>query len=540
MITSIAQSPADTLTLYAASFRNIFVTHDKGISWNNITAGLPADSASITDVKTADNNSNTAYVTFSGFYAGEKIYQTTDAGLTWTNISGTLPNVPFNTIVIQNNSNNDMYAGCDFGVFFKNDTMTDWVDFNSNLPGVIVSDLDINYRSSKLYTATHGRGIFSVDLVTPVAPIANDAAIAQITSPEPKDYCDSLTTPLTLKIKNFGSDTLYTATINYAIDNGVLQSVAWAGSLAPSQTVLDTVATITLYGGNHYINAFTSNPNSATDAYPLNDAASININVGTAIAAFPFIEGFETGIFPPVDWSTSSNGSLWSQDTTVGAYSNSTHSAVADFYNVQSGIDYLSAMRIDLTNATATPFLVFSHAYAMFDATYLDTLIISASGNCGDTWDILYSKSAQDLVTVANFVTTPFVPAANEWVTTYIDLTAYMGQYVKIRFEAHSGYSNLLYIDDINILHGTVGLTENDRSNINVFPNPTNGTFNVSDPDNLVQNIQVFDSNGKLIYNKSSKQIHEPIDMSSFQQSLYFIKMQTVKGMVTKKVSLMK
>lgn len=538
-ITSIAQSPADTLTLYAASYRNLFVTHDNGLNWSNITTGLPAASAFITNVKTADNNANTVYVTFSGFQNGEKVYKTTDAGISWTNISGTLPNVPFNTIVIQNNSNNDMYAGCDFGVFYKNDTMTDWVDFSPNLPGVIVSDLDINYRSSKLYAATHGRGIYAVDLVTPVAPIPNDAAIVKITNPVNKEYCDSITTPLAVKIKNYGSDTLYNATINYTIDNGAVQSVAWAGVLAPFQSVIDTVATITLYGGDHHFEAYTSNPNNTADDDPLNDGQSSYINIGTAIAAFPFAEGFETVAFPPADW-LQLPGTLWYGDSTIGAFGNSTHSAVADFYNVQSGVDNLSTMRIDLTNATETPFLVFSHAYAMYDATYLDTLIISASTNCGDSWDTLYMKSAQDLTTVSNYVTTPFVPAADEWATTYIDLTTYMGQHIKIRFEAHSGYSNLLYIDDINIFQGTVDIAETEKANINVYPNPTKGTLNISDPDNIIQNIQVYDSNGKLLYNKSSKQIHEPIDMSSYQQSLYFIKMQTVNGLVTKKVSVVK
>ena len=461
LITSIAQSPEDTLTLYAASYRNLFVTHDNGLNWSNITAGLPADSASITDVKSDDNDANTVYVTFSGFQSGDKVYKTIDGGLTWTNISGTLPNVPFNTIVIQNNSNHDMYAGCDFGVFYKNDTMTDWVDFSSNLPGVIVSDLDINYRSSKLYAATHGRGIYAVDLVTPVAPISNDAAIAKITSPEPGDYCDSLTTPLAVKIKNYGSDTLYNVTVNYTIDNEPVQSIAWSG-LAPFQSVMDTVATITLYGGNHHFHAYTSNPNNTNDAYPLNDAQSSDINIGTAIAAFPFAEGFETGHFLR---QTGCNYQVHcGTETTIGAFGNSSHSAVANFYNVQSGVDNLSTMRIDLTNATETPFLVFSHAYAMYDAIYLDTLIISASTNCGDSWDTLYMKSAQDLTTVSNYVTTPFVPADDEWVTTYIDLTAYMGQHIKIRFEAHSGFSNLLYIDDINIFQGTVDIAENEKS----------------------------------------------------------------------------
>ncbi len=538
VITSIAQSPADTSTLYAASYRNIFVTHDNGVNWSTITPGLPADSVSITDVKTADNNSNTVYVTFSGFHNGEKIYKTMDGGLTWTNISGSLPNVPFNTIIAQNNFNNDLYAGCDFGVFFKNDTMNDWVSFNTNLPGVIIADLNLNYRNGKLYTATHGRGIYSIDLVSPVTPVTNDAAIAKIISPVVKDYCDSLTTPFAVNIKNYASDTLYNVTVNYSIDNGTIQSIIWTGALAPFQFITDTLAMITLYGGNHHLNTFTSNPNSSTDMNPLNDSKSQNITVGTAIAAFPFAEGFESGTFPPVDWLRST-GSLWYADT-IGAYNASAHSAVANFYNVNSGTDFLSTMRIDLTNATPTPFLSFVHAYAMYSAQYLDTLMITATNDCGGNWDTLFSKSAQDLTTVLNFVTNPYYPAASEWVTTYIDLSAYIGQKIKVRFEAHSGYGNLLYLDDINLIHGTVSIAENKKDNINVFPNPTNGKIYISDPDNSITNVQVFDQHGKMIYNNSSKQIHQSIDMSAYQQSLYFIKMQTVNGMVTKKISLVK
>ncbi len=539
VITSIAQSASDTSTLYAASFRNIFVTHDNGVSWNNITAGLPADSASITDVKTADNNANIVYVTFSGFYNGEKIYKTSDAGLSWVNISGTLPNIPFNTIMIQNNPNNDLYAGSDFGVFFKSDSMTDWIPFNDGLPGVIVSDLDINYRNGKLYAATQGRGIYKVDLITPVATIENDAAITKIASPLIKDYCDSLTAPLTLIIKNYGADTLFNVNVHYVVDNAAVQSVVWTGVLPPFQSVPDTVASITLYGGNHHLHAYTSDPNGAPDNYPLNDSKSLDISINTAIAAFPFAEGFENSTFPPANWFLS-KGSLWLDDSVAGAYNNSVHSAYANFYNVAAGTDILSTMRIDLTNSAVSPFLSFSHAYAMYDANYIDTLVVSVSSDCGNNWDILFSKSAGDLTTVANFVTNPYVPAANEWITTFIDLSAFMGQHLKVRFEAHSGYGNNLYLDDINLFHGTASIPENTAEKISVYPNPTRGIINISDPDNSIQNIQVYDEWGKLVYNNCTRLYHQPIDMSAYQQSLYFIKIKTIKGIVTKKVCLTK
>lgn len=75
-----------------------------------------------------------------------------------------------NTIAIQNNTLHDIYVGSDFGVFYKNDTLIDWKSYNNGMPGVIISDLDINTRNGKLYAATHGRGIYSVDLLLQAMP----------------------------------------------------------------------------------------------------------------------------------------------------------------------------------------------------------------------------------------------------------------------------------------------------------------------------------------------------------------------------------
>jgi prepilin-type processing-associated H-X9-DG protein len=344
---------------------------------------------------------------------------------------------------------------------------------------------------------------------------------------------------LAVRIKNYGSDTLTSVTVNYTIDNGTVQSIAWSGTLAPFQSIDDTVATITLLAGMHYINAYTSNPNAATDDYTLNDAKSIDISVSNAIAAYPFAEGFEGTTFAPADWFLSS-GNVWSQDTAVGGYGNSTKSARANFYTVTSGTDNLATMRVDLTNSTANPYLAFSHAYARYSVQYSDTLAVSVSSDCGVNWTTLFSKHDSDLATVSNFVTLPYSPAPNEWTTTYIDLSAYMGQFVKVRFEAHSGYGNYLFLDDINIFHSFTAVEESIKNNINVYPNPTTGMLNITDPSNAIQNIEVYDQQGKLIFSKTKKQIHEPIDMTAQQQSLYFIKLQTTQGVMVKKVSLVK
>ena len=176
----------------------------------------------------------------------------------------------------------------------------------------------------------------------------------------------------------------------------------------------------------------------------------------------------------------------------------------------------------------------------MYEETYLDTLVVSISSDCGSNWTVLYSKSAHDLETVGGFVSSPYVPAANEWVTSYIDLSAYMGQLIKVRFEAHTGYGNDLYVDDINLFHGTVSIPEDSLAAIRIFPNPSTGIISISDPSNVIQNVQVYDSQGRLVYDNSTKQAHQPIDISNFEQSFYFVKIRTDRGLVTKKVCLVK
>ncbi len=75
-----------------------------------------------------------AWVCFSGYSDGNKVYQTSDAGVNWTNISGTLPNVPVNCIAYHNNGQDGVYIGTDIGVFYKDNTMTDWMPFRNGCP----------------------------------------------------------------------------------------------------------------------------------------------------------------------------------------------------------------------------------------------------------------------------------------------------------------------------------------------------------------------------------------------------------------------
>jgi hypothetical protein len=80
---------------------------------------------------------------------------------------------------------------------------------------------------------------------------------------------------------------------------------------------------------------------------------------------------------------------------------------------------------------------------------------------------------------------------------------------VLVKFQYKSSFvSNNLYIDDINISSQTVGINENDATNLNfmVFPNPSNDKATISYQLNSEANveIQVIDVLGKLVYQKNT------------------------------------
>ena len=77
-----------------------------------------------------------------------------------------LPALPVNCIVYQGGANDDLYIGTDIGVYYKDNTMTEWVPFNNGLPNVIVNELEIHYSEGTISAATYGRGVWESPLNT--------------------------------------------------------------------------------------------------------------------------------------------------------------------------------------------------------------------------------------------------------------------------------------------------------------------------------------------------------------------------------------
>ena len=165
----IAESDSDYI--YAGLGDEMWRTTDGGSNWETKTT--PRDGTRTIIVH--PNNPDSLWAVCSNYVSnGEKVYVSADGGSNWTDITGNLPNIPANTIVYLKGSDNGVYVGMDVGIYYKDDTMTEWELFNTALPNVEITELEINYGLNTLYAATYGRGLWKADLAACQAPLSLD------------------------------------------------------------------------------------------------------------------------------------------------------------------------------------------------------------------------------------------------------------------------------------------------------------------------------------------------------------------------------
>jgi hypothetical protein len=98
----------------------------------------------------------------------------------------------------------------------------------------------------------------------------NDAQLQKIF--EPIGMIGMDTTTVFLQLKNAGNNPLTAVTIQYQLDNNLIQTYAWTGNLATQATVkLRLPHIFNLQAGTHQILAFVSNPNGLPDENHTND-----------------------------------------------------------------------------------------------------------------------------------------------------------------------------------------------------------------------------------------------------------------------------
>ncbi len=177
-IYSISESPKNGDVIWVGTDDgNVQVTRDGGKTWKNVVAGakVPANSW-VAYVDASPHDPGTAYVAFDRHTYGEMgplLYKVSNYGATWTALA--TPKDPKTVRGYAHVLREDpvkpglLYAGTELGLWVSLDDGAHWAQFKGgDFPAVAVRDLVVQPRDHDLVLATHGRGIWIIDDLTPL------------------------------------------------------------------------------------------------------------------------------------------------------------------------------------------------------------------------------------------------------------------------------------------------------------------------------------------------------------------------------------
>jgi PKD repeat protein len=345
--------------IYARTENTINKTVDGGVTWTNVSPTSIRAGQSISHIAVDGSNPSIIWVTFGQKQSTVKVGKSNDGGVTWTNYSGaTLPSYSINCIASQMGTNGGVYIGTDAGVYYRDNSMSDWTAFSTNLPAATqVGWIKINYAKAKLRIAGQ-TGIWETDLYAASEPVAHPSTPSFIVEiGKPVQFVDmSVCLANATYSWSFLGGTPSTSTIEKPVityDTGGDKSVSLTVTDANgtnSRTYTDFIRvrtvgaiaktgwTVKYYDNQHNSTdqaatlAIDSNPTttwhtawSGTPGYPHD--LQIDMHATVSIESFKYLprqDGATNGTVKGYEWYASTDGINWGTALLTGNYASDT------------------------------------------------------------------------------------------------------------------------------------------------------------------------------------------------------------------------
>ncbi len=177
---TIGESPLNSDVIWVGTDDgNLQLTRNGGKKWKDVTTNLPGipEDTWISAVEPDRFNEAGVFVTIDNHREGDMksyVFKSDDYGksfvsLTDENIEG------YCFDIVQDFVNkNLLFLGTEFGLYASLDGGKVWSRLKGNIPKVAIHELIIHQRENDLIMATHGRGIFIIDDITPLRALSEE------------------------------------------------------------------------------------------------------------------------------------------------------------------------------------------------------------------------------------------------------------------------------------------------------------------------------------------------------------------------------
>lgn len=181
VIYAIAPSPLRAPMLWIGTDDGLIqLTTDDGRTWQNVTPKAMTSWSRVTMMEASHFDPACAYASVDRHQLQDfdpYVYRTRDMGKSWKKITSGLPaGVYMHTVKEDPKRKGLLFAGSERGLFFSVDDGDNWQPLQLNIPVTSMRDMEI--YENDLIVATHGRGFWVIDDISPLRQISSEIAKA--------------------------------------------------------------------------------------------------------------------------------------------------------------------------------------------------------------------------------------------------------------------------------------------------------------------------------------------------------------------------
>ena len=352
----------------------------------------------------------------------------------------------------------------------------------------------------------------------------------------------SLSDPtFSFKYHQYGSTDMGTIDLELSDDDGATWTSVWNSAGNLGNTWLSANIDLSTYNGgsvklrfNRFVGG-TWQADIAIDDVSLTNGTVVLPGCTEGFTLYPYSEGFENTLgawtqstADDINWTVDANGTPSSGTGPSSAVQGTYYIYVEASGNGTGYPNKRAIINSPCYDLSAQASASFSFNYHQYGSTNMGTLDLEVSNDNGSSWVSIWNSSGN---------------LGNSWQSANVDLTAYVGESIQLRFNRLTGstWQADIAVDNINLTGTSASkdnlIVSNIDNNVNreikIYPNPVEGNYlNIQSPQRDLK-YEVFNTLGQLV--DKGEITNNKIDISNLESAVYQITFFTEGEIISKR-----